>query len=160
VVVQALGLCALGVVLGLCVNAVRGGGLPLVTAPFDYQLACEEKMADARGNTVTAEQLAQLLKDPQRAVLDIRSAEVYAAGHIPGARHVAVSVVSATPPALLKPLAGLAGVVVYDDGAELGRAEEFAGELEAAKVGNVRFLDVGYAGWVAAGREVKTGGEP
>lgn len=157
---QALGLCAAGALLGLVVNTLRGNGLPWVTAPFDYQLSCEEKMGDARGNSVSVGEMARALGRADVAVVDIRSAETYAAGHVPGARNVAVSVVSATPAALMTPLAAFQEVLIYDDGAELGRAEEFAGELQGAKVTRVRFLDVGYTGWVAAGHPVSTGVQP
>lgn len=157
---QALGLCVCGALLGLLVNTVRGNGLAWVTAAFDYQLSCEEKMGDARGNTVSVDMMAAALANVDVAVVDIRSVDAYAAGHLPGARNIAVSVVSATPPALMNPLAAFKEVLIYDQGAELGRAEEFAGELQAAKVTAVRFLDVGYNGWVAAGRPVTVGAQP
>ena len=43
---------------------------------------------------------------------------------------------------------------------DLKDKDEFAGELATAQVTHVRFLDVGYRGWVAAGRPVTTGVQP
>ena len=63
-----------------------------------------------------------------------------------------------TDPAALAALVKHRRIVIYDEGEDLAKAEEFAGELKGA--GDVRFLGPGYAGWVAAGRPVATGARP
>jgi rhodanese-related sulfurtransferase len=107
--------------------------------------------------TIDVAGLEQLQRAPGAAIVDIRPAETYAEGHVPGARSVPVSVVAPTDPAALAALKKFAQVIVYDEGDDLVKAEEFAGELKAR---NVRFFKPGFAGWTAAGKPVTKGPTP
>ncbi|HEY3352319.1 MAG TPA: rhodanese-like domain-containing protein [Polyangia bacterium] len=156
--VQACLLTALGALVGLGVNAVRAKRLPLVASSFDYQVRCEEAAVESKNRTFTVEEVEKLLGKPDVAVVDIRDAEAYAKGHLPRARSLPVSVLAPTDPAALAALLKFRQVVVYDEGNDLAKAEEFAGELKGAK--DVRFLGVGYAGWIGAGRAITAGNQP
>jgi rhodanese-related sulfurtransferase len=158
--VKALVLAVVGALLGLGVNAVRARGLPFVARSFDYQITCEEATVASANRTLAPAEAAKLRAGKDVAVIDIRSAEAYAAGHVAGAQSLPVSSVMPTDPAKLAALKGYRIVIVYDEGEELGRAEEFAGELKTAGVKDVRFLGGGYKAWAAASQPATKGPTP
>ncbi|MBI5480892.1 MAG: rhodanese-like domain-containing protein [Deltaproteobacteria bacterium] len=159
-VAKALVLTVIGGALGLGVNAVRARGLPLVARSFDYQISCEEATVASANRTLTPPEAAKLRAAKDVALVDIRSAEAYAAGHAAGAQSLPVSSVMPTDPAKLAALTRYRVVIVYDEGEELGRAEEFAGELKTAGVKDVRFLGGGYRAYAAASQPGATGASP
>jgi rhodanese-related sulfurtransferase len=154
---QAVILTALGAGVGFGVNAVRAKRLPLVASAFDYQMRCEEAAVESKNRTLTVDEVERLRRARDVAVVDIRDAEAYATGHIPGALSVPVSILAPTDPAKLAELARFRQIVIYDETDDLAHAEEFAGELKGK---DVRFLGVGLKGWTGAGRPVTTGGRP
>jgi len=107
--------------------------------------------------------------------VDARTADAYAAGHIPGARHLDVATLSETRDGvagLLKPLdavraaLGTAGVdpakhiVVYcamDKPGDLATAARLFWVLDYIGFEHVSVLDGGYAKWTAEGRPAETG---
>jgi rhodanese-related sulfurtransferase len=160
ILLQAVILTAAGALVAVVANTVRAHGLPWTARSFDYQISCEENLVAAQNRTFTVDDLRKVLGLKDVVVVDIRSAADFAAGHVAGARSLPVSSIMPTDPAKLAALKPFRFVVVYDAGAELGRAEEFAGELKNAGITDVRFLGVGFAGWRAAGGAVATGGTP
>jgi rhodanese-related sulfurtransferase len=157
---KALVLSVVGALLGLGVNAVRAHGLPLKARGFDYQISCEAATVASTNRTLTPPEAAKLRAEKDVALVDIRGAEAYAAGHVAGAQSLPVSSVMPTDPAKLAALSKYRVVIVYDQGEELGRAEEFAGELTTAGVKDVRFLGGGYQAYAAASQPVTTGASP
>jgi rhodanese-related sulfurtransferase len=161
IIVRTLALSVIGALLGFGVNAVRAHRLPLVARSFDYQIECGMPgVAPMEGNTVAPADLAKLRAAPGVVLVDIRSADAYAAGHVAGAQSLPVSSVMPTDPAKLAALSKSRTIIVYDDGEELGRAEEFGGELKTAGAKDVRFLRGGYKGYAAASQPVTTGVSP
>ena len=158
--VRALALTVVGALLGLGVNAVRAHRLPLVARSFDYQISCEAAVVAAADHTLAPADLAKLRAGPNVALVDIRGAEAYAAGHAAGAQSLPVSSVMPTDPAKLAALTKFRTVIVYDEGEELGRAEEFGGELKTAGAKDVRFLRGGYKAYALASQPVRTGVNP
>ena len=159
-VVKAFALTAIGALLGFGVNAVRARGLPVVARSFDYQITCEEATVASANRTLAPAEAAKLRAAKDVAVIDIRGAAAYAAGHVAGAQSLPVSSLLPTDPAKLAALKGYRLVIVYDEGEELGRAEEFAGELKTAGVKDVRFLGGGHKAWAAASQPVTKGPTP
>ena len=157
---QALVLTVVGALLGLGANAVRARRLPLVARSFDYQISCEEATVASANRTLTPPEATKLRAGQDVALVDIRSADAYATGHVAGAQSLPVSSVMPTDPAKLAALNKYRVVIVYDEGEELGRAEEFAGELKTAGVKDVRFLGGGYKAYAAASQPVTTGVSP
>jgi 3-mercaptopyruvate sulfurtransferase SseA len=160
ILLQMVALTVVGALLGLGVNAVRAKRLPLVARSFDYQISCEAAVVTATDHALTPADLPKLRADAGVALVDIRSADAYAAGHVAGAQSLPVSSVMPTDPAKLAALNKFKTVVVYDEGEELGRAEEFGGELKTAGVKDVRYLRGGYRAYAAASQPVTTGGNP
>lgn len=124
---------------------------------------------------VSPELLAEELRsDGQILLLDLRPAEAFAAGHLPGAVHLdlfGISLIDTDPAPMrafvwiIEHLLGSRGVttdrpiVVYetDSGMRAARAFWF---LEYFGHQNVRVLDGGYAAWAAAGLPVSTDASP
>lgn len=90
-------------------------------------------------------------KDPQIVVLDVRTPEEFAAGHVPGARNVSHDQLAAN----LDQLASLKDkqVVLY---CRTGRRTALATEtLKSAGFQNLRHLEGDYQGWAAANRPIE-----
>jgi rhodanese-related sulfurtransferase len=103
-----------------------------------------------RGKRATPLQVTQMINRGKTTVVDVRSADEFAAGHLRDAKHI--------------PLADLANrigeldksknrtvVVVCQTGA---RADKAARQLQAAGFEDVYALEGGQAAWVAAGLPV------
>ena len=114
---------------------------------------------------ITAEALQELIaghrdlpKTPGHRlfVWDVRAAEAYLAGHIPGARQLPHHDVVRWVPQSADSLDTL--VIVDADGAAFGPAREVAHELFHRWFRNVHYLVGGHAGWVTKGLPVETGG--
>nr|WP_308633479.1 rhodanese-like domain-containing protein [Massilia sp. YIM B02443] len=103
-----------------------------------------------RGKRATPLQLTQMINRGKTVVVDVRSADEFAAGHLRDAKHI--------------PLADLANrigeldksknrtvVVVCQTGA---RADKAARQLQAAGFEDVYALEGGQAAWIAAGLPV------
>ena len=137
-------------------------------------------LADAYANPdllISAEAMAERapLRDTSLVVLDVRPADAFAAGHIPGAVQIDPNAVvdPASPVAgALRPLAELAEmlgglgiaadreIVLYDDKGGF-HASRLFWLLEYMGHRNVRLLDGGVQAWTAIGGALATGeGEP
>jgi rhodanese-related sulfurtransferase len=149
----------LGALAGLGANAVRARRLPLVAAPFDHLIRCEEPTLKAAARTVDVDEVRRLLGAAGVVLVDVREAEAYAAGHIAGARSIPASLVAPADPARIKALGSPRLAVLYDDGDDLLRAEELAGELKSLAK-EIRFLAPGLKGWTAAGQPLTKGAQP
>ena len=89
-------------------------------------------------------------------VFDLRGAEAFAAGHVPGARHTPHSQALRWIPqrALTQELV----VLVDDDGRAGGPARHVAHELAHHWFRRLRYLEGGYAGWKQAGLQEEKDG--
>jgi rhodanese-related sulfurtransferase len=89
-------------------------------------------------------------------VFDVRSAEAFEAGHVPGARHLPASHALRWVPqrAHTQELV----VLIDEEGARGGEARHVAHELAHHWFRRLRFLDGGFEAWRAGGRPVETGG--
>lgn len=91
-----------------------------------------------------AELRARLAASERVVVVDVRSAEEFAAGHVDGAIHLPVAEIEANP--TLLPLDRL---IVCACGKGGGRSEAAAAALAAAGAVDVAFLEGGTLGWLA-----------
>lgn len=133
---DALLATVLATVVALGTNAVRSRGLPLVQKEA-YQLLvpCPE---------VTGPVPEMAASDPRLTargtlVIDARTAEEYAAWHLPGARNVPFDFLSPTRPEVVSELAasGAPLVAVYGDGLDPDSGRELAAELMKKGIRNV-----------------------
>lgn len=87
---------------------------------------------------------ARLAAGDAVVIVDVRTAEEFAAGHIEGAMHVPVAEIEANPSRLL-----LGRPIVTACGKGGGRSEGAAAALAAAGALDVGFLEGGTLGWLA-----------
>ena len=153
--VRALVLVAVGAALGAVVGLVRHGG---VAVPVAEQVeACEAPDLDVPVPRVHAHDAAEYCATRTAAVLDVRPAERFAAGHIADAIHLPCSapVVEAATDAALS---AADFILVYGDSA--AEAEPVAREMVERYGQRVQVLDGGYAAWESEGRACVSGPSP
>lgn len=105
-------------------------------------LGCGPGVA-ADGETKAPELASRIARGEAPVVLDVRSAEEYASGHVPGARNVPVDELAARLAELGS--AREAEVVVYCERG--GRAERARKLLREAGFSDVRHLEGDMSGW-------------
>jgi rhodanese-related sulfurtransferase len=103
-----------------------------------------------RGKRASALQVTQLINRGKTTVLDVRSAEEFAKGHLRDAKNIPLADLSARIGELDKSKARSV-VVVCQTGA---RADKAARQLAAAGFDDVVSLDGGLSAWQAAGLPV------
>ncbi|MDB5910278.1 MAG: sulfurtransferase [Massilia sp.] len=103
-----------------------------------------------RGKRASALQVTQLINRGKTTVLDVRTAEEFAKGHLRDAKNIPLADLSARIGELDKSKARSV-VVVCQTGA---RADKAARQLAAAGFGDVVSLDGGLSAWQAAGLPV------
>ena len=142
-VVEAALVAAVAAVLGLAVNAVRPSGLVLVArTPYETLVPCPEP-----GGPVAAVSAdAPVLGDERTFVVDARSPEAFAHGHLPGAVNLPYDWLDPVPEARLGELAAAIAasrartVVVYGDGGRPDSGEHLGREISGRGIKNVHFV--------------------
>ncbi len=118
---------------------------------------CSAKVSDRDLRELPPGEVAERLReDPDRyAVIDARSQEAFDAGHLPGARRLALQDVEDAA----EDLSRYRAVIVYGDDPGSPRPAAIAKRLMQAGV-DVYLLRAGYDGWTAAALPTrKPGGE-
>ncbi|WP_312513601.1 rhodanese-like domain-containing protein [Massilia sp.] len=103
-----------------------------------------------RGKRATPLQVTQMINRGKTTVVDVRSAEEFAAGHLRDAKHIPLADLGNRIGELDKSK-NRTVVVVCQTGA---RADKAARQLQAAGFEDVHALEGGQAAWVAAGLPV------
>lgn len=152
--VQGAALALLGIAVGVGNHWSRLG--VAFTHPESAEV-CEasEFVGEPRGLPIR--EASALCSAPDVIVLDVRSAELYAAGHIANAEHLPCSR-GALGEALEDRLHAASAVIVYGQTAE--EARPVATSLMQQNVLNVHVLEGGYPAWEAAGLACSSGACP
>lgn len=151
VISRTLVLLVLGSALGFVFNWVRPSGVPL--HPVEKVAVCEAAQPDDLV-VMAPDDAAALCEQLGAIVLDVRSEEDYAKGHVADAIHL---------PCRDNPLAGdISGllatanlILIYGESTE--DARPVAQSLVQRRYQNVRILEGGYAAWEAAGQGCVSG---
>jgi rhodanese-related sulfurtransferase len=113
--------------------------------------------------TINLPQTRAILQDkPGEALaIDTRTPEEFAAAHIPGARNLDLSAVSAVPDSIDPELAAYNTLVVYGADPGSGSARAMTKRLIRAGHKGVKYFGGGFAEWLAAGMRTEgSGGGP
>jgi rhodanese-related sulfurtransferase len=146
VALRAVALVALGSALGAGLGFARHGG---VAAPAQArEQTCGAGEASAAVPHVHAQDAAALCAAGRAAVLDVRPAARFAAGHVAEALHLPCDA-AAVEGAIASALAAADFIIVYGD--TTAEAEPVAQALVARYGPRVQILDGGYARWEAEG---------
>lgn len=129
-------------VAGLAFNAVRPSGIPLIAdTTYEIFVPCPEPLGEVEPLSPGDPRI----QDGKALRIDARSAEEYAAWHLPDARHVPFDYLEGVPDEVVRRVAGsgAALVVVYGDGGDPDSGREMARELAGRGVRNVFFVQGG-----------------
>lgn len=105
--------------------------------------------------TILPHELDALMEqDSAWLIIDTRSADRYADGHIPGAHHVSADAIDLVHRVMQITTDRSDTVVVYSEGSDCGRAGSALQRLLRAGFLDVRVLDGGLRAWSGEGLEV------
>lgn len=140
---EAAAIAAGATVLALAVNLGRPGGLPLVAdAPYQTLVPCPEPGGPVEA--VPADDPG--LGSPRTYLVDARTADEFALGHLPGAVNVPYDWLDPVPEDALRRLAEdiarsrATRVVVYGDGGRPDSGEHLGREISGRGIRNVHHL--------------------
>jgi rhodanese-related sulfurtransferase len=103
-----------------------------------------------RGRGLSTQDATQLINRRNAVVIDIRGADAFVAGHLPQARHVALTDLTAKATQIAKNKATPV-IIVCQSGAQSAKAQKI---LQTAGYAEVYSLDGGLDGWQKAGMPV------
>jgi hypothetical protein len=142
-VVVALVVASVGVAVGLTFNALRPDGLELIARePYQTLVPCPEP----GGPVAALEPGSPEIASSRSFVVDARSPEDFAAGHLEGAVNVPYDWLDPVPEERLEELAraiaasGATRVVVYGDGGRPDSGEHLGREISGRGIRNVFFV--------------------
>ena len=134
-------------------QAPAGVKSPPYVPPLAKPSAPAAKAPSAKVQNVTPAEAEKLLAERKDVVvLDVRTADEFAAGHLPGAKNVDFLEAD-----FATRVAAYAGKPVVVHCAAGSRSTKAVPLLDPAKFPQVYHLDGGYKAWVAAGKHVTTG---
>lgn len=147
-VLRTASLLAGASVLGLILNAARPDGVALFAWSAPAQ--CESAATVAEVSPLDAQALCN---DPDILVIDVRTHDRYARGHIPQALHLPCSQ-GKIDPAMFEQLGAASSLLVYGESTEEARV---VAESLAQRSLPVRVLAGGYPKWESAGLACTSG---
>jgi len=113
------------------------------------------RTSPARADTSLAAALAA-----GAVLLDARTSDVYAAGHIPGALNLPTDEFDQAYPGLKTRIAAASLLVVYCDGGDCELSHDLAGMLKDLGHGPIQLFPGGFDAWMEAGYDLHEGAEP
>lgn len=154
---QALLLAAAGAAAGLALNPLSPHPARLsepVRSAAEAAGSCQLPGAGPVAPRISVGEAAPMCLACSAGFVDARSAAEFAAGHVPGAIHLAPG---EPPTAALLRLEKFRTVVVYDGDPFSAQAEAVAGVLRGRGLTDVRVLAGSWPAWAAAGAPGESG---
>jgi rhodanese-related sulfurtransferase len=156
ILLQVIMIIAAAAFLGLTTNALNPRGValtvtrPLRAAAADSQLT---KTISKGALLINRTQLRTLIDRGDAVLVDARSPEEFAAGHLPGAVNIPFELLGEFVEQM-EALPRKAWLVCYCDGPPCDKGEMLARELSAQGFSHAAFYNDGMDDWKAAGGEV------
>jgi rhodanese-related sulfurtransferase len=150
--VQMLMLVFLGSAVGLAYNAVSPKGIPL-------KGGSESRLAQKGARMMDLEEVRFYLEQPGTLMVDARSPEEFALGHIPGSLNLPADEYEAAYPKVAAKLKAAKLLIVYCSGGSCGTSEEVALKLLEGgyKENSVAIFADGLPGWMRAKLPIQQG---
>jgi len=130
--------------------------LAVLSTTWTALSGCSSKITDSTVERISVTDTADRVRKSGDSVLilDTRSPADYAAGHVPGARNIALPEVDETDPD--PSLRGHKMIIVYGQNPGSGAAMALSKRLLAAEIGTVRLMEDGFSRWKDSGLPVQT----
>ncbi len=149
---ECIGIFLFATALAFVTNFFRSDGLPLLRLKLLPSTA-----QDNHGNSVSLQTLKEKFEQPGVVILDARSPEEFAEGHIPGAKNFPYYEFAEKASVVLKDIPCDQGIIVYCEGLECSTAEDLAFLLRENGYAQVKVFGGGWEEWRENGMPVKRG---
>jgi ArsR family transcriptional regulator len=159
-ILGGLGIMFVAALLGVTVNAMRDGGIPLVQQGAPVSTVQHGAKADSSATetvadgAVTLAEMKRLYDDGLVYIIDARDPAEYDEGHIPGAINVPYDRLPEYLDMLSSEVPMDGDVIVYCRGPECDFSDQLATELKILGYQHVRVFSGGWEYWTAAGYPV------
>lgn len=153
---RAVGLGALGILVGVAINAVRAGGIALER--YRAPTTCGGSRTLQEIVILQPKRAAQLCGDSRALVADVRDEGAFAEGHIAGAVHLPCSGSPIDLARVRSQLANKSALVVYGETEEQGLrvARDLAGRMDRPDL-TIAVIAGGWRAWFDAGLACASG---
>lgn len=155
-VLESVGIVLFSVCLALASNQIRRDGLPWVR-PKHPSSGTTVAIAPQEG-VVSLQELEAALKRTGVVLVDARSSEEFAAGHLPDARNLPYFAGPEAFTVFLQEVPFDLEVITYCEGLECSGAETLALQLRQLGYNKVRIFAGGWEEWTKHNRPVVRGG--
>jgi rhodanese-related sulfurtransferase len=145
VIWQMGGILLLGSLLGLSVNLLRSGSLPLIQ---NWSSEAQLSLDNGDSFAISLDEAEALYCSLEAVFLDARSRELYNEGHIQGALSLPWDEYEKYHSSIMQGLPLATNVIVYCDGVSCGLSKELALALLDKGYTNVRVLVNGWSLWL------------
>ena len=153
-IVECIGILLFATALALGTNFFRSDGLTLLR-PKPLPVSAE----DNQGDSIPLQTLKGKLQQPGVIILDARSPEEFAEGHIPGAKNLPYYEFAEKASVVLKKIPFDREIIAYCEGLECTNAEDLAFLLKENGYVQVKVFEGGWEEWTKKGMPVKRGAE-
>ena len=141
---ETMAMVLLAVVLGLLVNQLRPGRLPLVG---DWSPEAQLTLESGKSLVISLDEARDSFFSEKAVFLDARSPELYKLGHITGARNLPWNAVDENFDAVMADIHQDALLIAYCDGESCSESKDLALDLFYRGYENVRVLVNGWSLW-------------
>ncbi len=153
---QAFAVLVISAVVGLCINALRSDGVPLIG---DWTTASKLTLSTGENIEISVQDARRLCLEGKAVILDARSPEEYQAGHIEGAFNLPWLSFDEYFQKISERLPEDKTVITYCDGETCNLSKDLAKMLIDMGFKNVKVLVNGWSVWVQNSFPTETGGE-
>lgn len=153
-VCQAGGIILVAAILGVLVNQIRPGGLPLVA---DWSREARLTLESGENIAISLEKAKEAFLSKAGVFLDARSPELYEKGHVLGARNLPWEAVDDYCDSIMADVPKDMLIIAYCDGETCALSKDLAIELLFRGYENVRVLINGWSRWQENGLPIEKG---